>query len=498
MKGSLITFLLLFFFVSANCQTSRLYHTYWNGSQEIFAYYDSPSGSYVDVAPLSGVRFLNLGESTYDKLANRYFNITDLGITVIDALTGSVTLTIPNSIGANGYNLIEYSASNNAIYACYWTGNEEIFAVYDLNSGLLTRSDTLPGIRHIVVGMSTLDDINGRYFIRSNLGLSMIDVQTGRILRNFPYPNGAQNGLNKFEYDPIGNRIVGLYWTGQQQILTSLDLNTGLYTDIGVLPGVRYLVNLQSSLDKSSSMYAIYTNLGLTIIDILSASIVSTAPAPANSNGAIKGLEFGMPGCFASLSVSRTACDHMNSPSGKYVWRESGVYKDTLVNPEGCDTIVTVDLEMEELNTTVSQAGGMLESHTHEAEYQWFYCSSNHQALQGHNQRLFKPRSKGSYAVQVTKDGCIDTSACFSVELTGNEQLHESIGFKAYPNPSSGEFNIRGPQDRFELKVYDQFGRSVNEYELDRNQLILSAKPGVYFIEIHTEGETDRMRLIKR
>lgn len=42
-----------------------------------------------------------------------------------------------------------------------------------------------------------------------------------------------------------------------------------------------------------------------------------------------------------SSSVKVTACDSMASPSAKYVWKVSGNYKDTILNKAGCDSVIS-------------------------------------------------------------------------------------------------------------------------------------------------------------
>jgi hypothetical protein len=45
---------------------------------------------------------------------------------------------------------------------------------------------------------------------------------------------------------------------------------------------------------------------------------------------------------FSSQTVS--VCDLLSSPSGNYVWTSSGVYADTLINSQGCDSIISTNL----------------------------------------------------------------------------------------------------------------------------------------------------------
>ncbi|MEQ9186148.1 MAG: SBBP repeat-containing protein [Cryomorphaceae bacterium] len=45
-------------------------------------------------------------------------------------------------------------------------------------------------------------------------------------------------------------------------------------------------------------------------------------------------------------SISITACDSFVSPSGSFTWYQSGTYLDTLINSQGCDSILTILLSI--------------------------------------------------------------------------------------------------------------------------------------------------------
>ncbi|MEX2588615.1 MAG: hypothetical protein WD334_00330, partial [Chitinophagales bacterium] len=45
-------------------------------------------------------------------------------------------------------------------------------------------------------------------------------------------------------------------------------------------------------------------------------------------------------------TINESACDTFVSPSGNYTWTSSGTYNDTLVNSEGCDSVITINLDI--------------------------------------------------------------------------------------------------------------------------------------------------------
>lgn len=67
---------------------------------------------------------------------------------------------------------------------------------------------------------------------------------------------------------------------------------------------------------------------------------------------------FGSPGSFDPACLCETyseieieACDAYNSPSGNYTWIETGIYNDTIQNVVECDSIITIDLTINESKT---------------------------------------------------------------------------------------------------------------------------------------------------
>lgn len=56
------------------------------------------------------------------------------------------------------------------------------------------------------------------------------------------------------------------------------------------------------------------------------------------------------PGCSCESysEIEIAACDAYQSPSGNYIWMETGLYQDTILNEAECDSIMTLDLTINE------------------------------------------------------------------------------------------------------------------------------------------------------
>ena len=166
--------------------------------------------------------------------------------------------------------------------ACtYRTGTRQYFATLDLNSEVYSNISRLSGVNSLSVGESTFDTQNGRYFINTNLGITIVDVSTGNILNTVTTPSP----LRGMEYDPGRNQLIASYWTGTQQILTALDLNTYTLSNIKRLNGVNSLSVGESTFDTQNGRYFINTNLGITIVDVSTGNILNTVTTPNSLNG---------------------------------------------------------------------------------------------------------------------------------------------------------------------------------------------------------------------
>ena len=176
------------------------------------------------------MNFLNGGEATFDPFNNRYYNITNLGITIIDGANGNIISTIPNSKNMKG---IEYNPTTNKLIGSYWNGQQEIFTSLDITSGAFYDLSTLYGVNFLNGGETTLYSLNNWYINITDFGITVIDAISGNIINTIP----NLKNMKGIQYNTTTNKLIGSYWTGQQEIFTSLDIASGVFTDLGTLMG---------------------------------------------------------------------------------------------------------------------------------------------------------------------------------------------------------------------------------------------------------------------
>ena len=97
-------------------------------------------------------------------------------------------------------------------------------------------------------------------------------------------------------------------------------------------------------------------------------------------------------------SIALTSCETYESPSGNFIWTESGIYKDTLENAGGCDSVLTINLTIINLDTAVTVSANNITSSDTLVSFQWLDCNTNTE-LNNATSKPFTATSTGSYAV---------------------------------------------------------------------------------------------------
>lgn len=120
------------------------------------------------------------------------------------------------------------------------------------------------------------------------------------------------------------------------------------------------------------------------------------------------------------------------------IYTSSGLFKQQLVNANGCDSILTINVQLQMPDTSITVSGNSLTANASGASYQWLNCTGM-QPISGATNQTFTPLSTGLYAVEISKNSCIDTSYCYAMVLTSVAVINQNNPFRIYPNPNRGE-----------------------------------------------------------
>jgi len=147
------------------------------------------------------------------------------------------------------------------------------------------------------------------------------------------------------------------------------------------------------------------------------------------------------------------------------------------------------------VNTGVSQVGTTLTADAAGATYQWLDCDNGYSVIAGETNASFTPTATvGNYAVEITDNGCVDTSACFVIDYTGLTDL-DKLGLSIYPNPNSGNFFVESVNGSLEtITITDNAGREVYSIsqvsEVKTSIEVSELSRGVYFVNMTGEFGT--------
>ena len=197
----------------------------------------------------------------------------------------------------------------------------------------------------------------------------------------------------------------------------------------------------------------------------------------------------------STTSLIDTGCGSYLLPGSLNLITASGQYFDTLQTASGCDSILDFNLTIVNVDTAVllDQANQQLIALATNATFRWLDCENNLAVIPGivDDTAGFQP---GTYAVEITQNGCVDTSRCVVLRPTATAFPVNDPYFEIYPNPSMGDFMIvhHSSMHLSKLEIYNTVGSLITEFDQPRmnRKYALNFPPGTYFALAYTsDGE---------
>jgi hypothetical protein len=203
-------------------------------------------------------------------------------------------------------------------------------------------------------------------------------------------------------------------------------------------------------------------------------------------------------GCTASVSItiaqpaaitstqSFTVCAGGAVTVGASTYTASGTYTNVFTAFNTCDSTVTTNLTVNPpIDITTSTSGSALAATATGAAYQWLDCNNGNAIITGETAGTYTATTGGNYAVSITENGCVDTSACVSIVLTGIQSNEAAVNLILYPNPNDGAFIIQTNAEG-SYSIVNELGQLVRSVDLNASNNYTSSvsdlNNGVYFI----------------
>lgn len=172
---------------------------------------------------------------------------------------------------------------------------------------------------------------------------------------------------------------------------------------------------------------------------------------------------------------------------------QSGIFTHTFSNINGCDSVVNIDFTLSALasNVLLDETTGTLSITPLGAMYTLVSCENNN-ALSTSNSPSFSLSSNGVYAVVVSQNGCVDTSDCVTFSSANLTNQNEDLLIFS-PNPCQEVLCIKNlNQRKVGIRILDVKGSIVTFHTIDsdKNELLISTgdlNPGLYLLQVDSK-----------
>jgi hypothetical protein len=194
-----------------------------------------------------------------------------------------------------------------------------------------------------------------------------------------------------------------------------------------------------------------------------------------------------------------------------YMWIDGNIYTSsnntatfilTGAAANGCDSIVTLDLTINTVDTSITVFNTTLTANQSGGLYQWVECGTGINPISGATNQSFTPTSNGDFAVQVTANGCTSLSNCYTVVISRVEYT-EGVGqLQVYPNPTSDNINIK-LTDQYQnalVQLYTVDGSLISAKRYTSGNIEMSLQElteAMYFLKVITNDSTFEIKVLK-
>ena len=188
-----------------------------------------------------------------------------------------------------------------------------------------------------------------------------------------------------------------------------------------------------------------------------------------------------------SSSISEHSCGIYTAPDGQ-VYSNTGTYTATIPNQAGCDSTITIDLNVTNIDNSVTVDGLLLSANQLIAGYQWLDCDNGNLEMIGEFNQHFEVTQNGQYAVEISYEGCVDTSQCVLIDYVGLESIiHSNISFYTYYETLNLTYD-QLPLNT-SVNIFDLQGKIVLSTVLNPKIDISILNNGFYFLQITNNSE---------
>jgi hypothetical protein len=143
-------------------------------------------------------------------------------------------------------------------------------------------------------------------------------------------------------------------------------------------------------------------------------------------------------------------------------YTQTGTYTQTLENASGCDSILTIEAEIQNFNAQIFQQDSTLYFNGNPTSIQWINCITG-QIIPGATQTSFVPQITGNYGAIITIGECVDTSNCRLIPVPPIPKSPTNIceNINVSPNPVSDQVSFTLDKESYSINLFTSTGALV-------------------------------------
>ncbi len=159
-----------------------------------------------------------------------------------------------------------------------------------------------------------------------------------------------------------------------------------------------------------------------------------------------------------------------------------------------CSEIFTLNVLINSVDNTVSQTNETITANLSGAQYQWLDCDNGNNPISGENNQSFTATNNGNYAVEITDNGCTETSNCIAINSVSITNPYQNNDFVVYPNPSTGLIFFNKVNEN--IQVFNLLGALQGEYRNVIQINLSNLENGFYLIQDNF-GHVSKVQIVK-
>lgn len=164
-----------------------------------------------------------------------------------------------------------------------------------------------------------------------------------------------------------------------------------------------------------------------------------------------------------------------------------------------CDQEMTQTITIAPVNVdnTTTLNANQISSNQAGATYRWLDCNNSYAVISGETAQTFSPTVNGNYAVEITLNGCTDTSACVNLTTVGINNINKT-NMSISPNPVRDYLFINGNEQVIKATIFTINGSLVQTLNVENNKINVSnLSQGMYILVVQTDKGITQNKFIK-